>query len=201
MPNVSRSNIEKLLSRQLRRVAEREGWTFDVQFAGKKKPVTRVYKYHPRFELHADVGRSLFGGDSGAKELTHLVFTNRHERRSFPEKTAVAQEDFYASVELKISAKQGPDDPAEKRGWFERMKTHFELRGYTTKMYFRTIKGDKIAGSVNASVAGATDLLLCPRETIYTSVGQNKWLDAIQPEVYDKMRSLLDRDELWETAK
>lgn len=196
--NLSRSNIEKLLSRQLRRVAEREAWTFDVQMQGKKKPITKQYKYHSRFELHADVGRSMFGDKNGAKELTHLIFTNRHEKQSFPEKTAIDHEAFYASVELKISAKQGPDDPIEKKNWFERIKSSFELRGYTTKMYFRTVKGDKISGSVNSSVAGATDLLLCPRETIYTSVGQNKWLDAIQPEVYDKMKVLLDRDELWE---
>lgn len=198
--NLSRSNIEKLWSRQLRRVAETQEWSFDVEISGKRKPETKHYRYHPRIELLADVGRSMFGSGSGAKTLSHLVFTNQHEKRSFPDPTAIHHEDFFASVELRVSAKQGPDDPEEKRSWIEQLKRQYELRGYKTKMYFRSSKGDRITGTVNPSVEGATDLLMCPREVIHTAISPNKWLDAIQPEIYDKMKALLDRDELWAQA-
>ncbi|MGN7960520.1 hypothetical protein [Brucella sp. 22210] len=198
--NLSRANIEFLLSRQLRRVAESEGWTFDVVREEKGRTRNKSYKYHPRLELFADVGRSMFGEDGG-KELNYLEFTHRHEKQNIAGKTSLAHDDFVASVKLRVSAKEGPADPQEKRGWFQALKNHYEMKGYKTKLYFRHNNGNTVGGAVSPSVAGATDLLMCPRETIKTTTVTGLWLSTIQPEIRDRMRELLDRDDLWKRAK
>lgn len=199
--NITRRTIEILIDRQLRRYASVLDWKFSVETSKKSKnDKVKEYKYYPKVGLFADVGRSLQGLSKGGKTLSHFVFTNRSEKQAIAQATAVSHEDLYASVEIKISAKQAPDDVEQKKQWLSSVKSYFEKRGYDTKMYFRHIKGE-ISGSVHPSLAGATDLLLCPRESIYTTVEPQKWFDEIQPEIRDEMKKLLDRDDLWERAK
>lgn len=199
--NVTRRNIESLLSRQLRRYAKLADWTFSVEIPGAdKKGRLKSYKYHPRLELFADVGRSLFGAGE-QKQLSHLMFTNRSEKQSIAQATAVTHEDVYASVEYRISAKQGPSDPDAQRNWVQSLKEYFKTRGYETRIYFRHLQGEHVSGAVHPSLEGATDLLMCPRATILTKSEPRKWVGEIQPEIRDTMRDLLNRDELWQRAK
>lgn len=200
VPNLSRANIEFLLCRQLRRVAEVDEWTFDATRDVKGRPKKTVYRYHPRLELFSDVGRSMFG-ENGTKELSYLEFTHRHEKLTLSGKTAIDHEDFVASVKLRISAKQGPENPEAKKTWLQGLKNYYELRGYSTRLSFRHNNGNTISGAVSPSIAGATDLLMCQRETIKTSATTGLWMNAIQTETRDKMRDLLDRDSLWKRAK
>jgi hypothetical protein len=201
-PNISRQVIETMLSRQLRRQAKMDEWSFSVTESEKgKKPQSKKYKYHPRLELFADVGRSISGLHPGGKSLSHLVFSKRSEKQSVSQATAVTHEDVYADVELRISAKQGPSDVGKLRQWVDGLKDTYEKRGFATKMYFRHVNGSHVSGAVHPSIVGATDLLMCQKEMIGVSGEARKWVDAIQPEVRDKMKALLDRDELWERAK
>jgi hypothetical protein len=198
--NVTRRNIEFLLCRQLRRLAKLDAWTFSVKAGGKDAAAKmKPYRYHPKLELFADVGRSLFA-DGGQKQLSHMIFTNRSEKQAIAQATAVSHEDLYATVEYKIVAKQGPQEIAQRAQWVTSIRDYFEKRGYETKMYFKHLKGIE-SGPVHPSLQGATDLLMCPRSTITTAAAPHKWVGQILPEIRDEMRALLDKDELWERAK
>lgn len=199
--HVSRRNVEYLLSRQLRRYAKSFEWIFSVVVPGAtNKEKVKEYQYYPKLELFADVGRSLFGSKD-EKQLSHVVFTNRSEKQAIAQATAVSHEDIYASVEVKISAKQGPENPADKKEWLNSLKDWYQKRGYETKMYFRHLKGDQVSGAVHPALASAADLLMCPRESIFTETEPRKWVSEISTEIRDQMRQLLDRDELWQLAK
>lgn len=199
--NVTRRNVEYLLSRQLRRYAKMFDWRFSIVISGaSKKDKVKEYQYHSRLELFADIGRSLFGSKD-QKQLSHIVFTNRSEKQAIAQATAVTHEDIYASVEVKISAKQGPENPQRKLEWVNTLKDFYQKRGYETKMYFRHLKGDKVSGVVHPSLASAADLLMCPRESIFTKSEPRKWVSEISTEIRDQMKELLDRDELWQLAK
>lgn len=200
VPNVSRKNVETLLSRQLRRHAKAPVWTFSVtKSSSGKKPETAEYQYYPRFDLVADIGRTV--GNSIGKVLSQLVFTKRSEKQNASQATEVSHEDVYADVELRISAKQGPDDPALLKQWALALKDIYEKRGFDTKMYFRHAGGGQFSGNVHAAVDGATDLLMCQREIVTLPGEPKRWSDVIQPEIRDAMIKILERDELWERAK
>ena len=51
---------------------------------GKKKGETRAkeYRYNPRLELFADIGRRIDFALSGGRELAHMTFTKRAEKTS-----------------------------------------------------------------------------------------------------------------------
>lgn len=200
VPNITRQVLEALLSRPLRRYAKTQDWHFDVSETAKgQKAKNRKYAYHPKLELFADVGRSLAA--LGERTLSHLVFTKRSEKQSVAQATAVIHDDVFADVELRISAKQGPEDKALMAKWADWLKDSYEKKGYTTRMYFRHAGNLNITGAIHPALEGATDLLMCPREIIETVATPKKWLDKIQPEVCDILKSLLDKDELWERAK
>lgn len=199
--NVTRQNIEYALCRQLRRNARLADWTYSVQGTDKKgKSITKSFKYHPRLELMADVGR-VVGGVVKGSTLSRLVFTKRAEKQSALQPTAVVHDDVHADVRLQISAKQGPTDPLELKAWVNWLRDSYEKRGFTTKLYFRHVSGGEFAGGINAAIDGATDLLMCHREFIEIAGEPKKWVGSIQPHIRDAMKELVDRDELWERAK
>ena len=116
-PPITRAMIERFLSRQLRRVAHAEDWSFSILVPGKKgTQKEKKYKYHPKVQLLSDFGRKL--NANKGKTLTHVVFTKRQEKQSAGKETDVEHQDFVADVEFRVSAKQAPEDPEEKQGFF-----------------------------------------------------------------------------------
>ena len=156
---------------------------------------------HDRLELHADVARSFILGD-GTGEVSMMVFTRRSERRHIGEPTSVLHQEFNADVEIKVTAKQAPEDPEERRGWLTRIMQHFEQSGYDSRIYFRHMHGRLVQGSQrDPHISGAADLLLCSRETISLSAEPRRWRSKIDPHIVGEMKKLLERDELWERTK
>ncbi len=199
---VTRGLIETSLCRQLRRHCTAEGWTFSATtYDRRKKPKTQEYKYHPKLELHADVGRKLGEIVAGGRTLTHMLFTKRSEKQSIGEPTSVKHQDFLADIEIKVSAKQAPADPEEKAGWLASIRQTYEERGFETKLYYRYAQGGLLAGSLHHDVAGATDLLICPKEIIFLTEQPKRWRDTICPEISAQMMALVDRETLWERAR
>jgi hypothetical protein len=190
---ITRSDIEMLVCRQLRRFAKASSLTF----TGEKKGKPHEYRYTPKLELFADVGRKLDVAVSGEGQLSGMLFTKRKEKQSTADKTAVAHEDFLADVKVYVGASQGPLDPQEKLGWAERIQADFRLRGYDTKVYFRHANGGLSTGELHKSVTAATDLLMCQREHILLEEPPKNWVSDIQPDVAAKMREILDKDSLW----
>lgn len=102
---ITRRDVEGFLSRQTRRA---EDWTFSVDTVDKAgKNLTKAYRYHPKFNLFADIGRKMSTFTDG-RVLNYILFTKRAEKQSIAKPTAAIHKDVYADVELKISAKQGP---------------------------------------------------------------------------------------------
>lgn len=199
VPRLSRTMIEGFLRRQLGRSAE---WTFTVQIQKKKKVTERIYKYSPRLELHADVGRSLKHAVTDGRILSHMLFTKRATKQEIGKPTAIEHEEVIADVEIRISAKQGPEDPAERRGWAGRLKGWYESLGYESRLYFRTAKtGMTLSGEVHSDVSSAADLLMCPKEPISLSKAPRPWRPTIHAETVEKMKELLGRDELWQRGE
>lgn len=201
-PNITRQNIEYLLCRQLRRHSKTNDWLFTISTKDKKtgKPGTKEHRYHPRLELMADVGRSVAAGGT---IISKLVFTKRSEKQNVAQKTAVIHDDVYADVRLQISASQGPKgSPAKLREWASALKDAYEKKGFNTRIYFRHAKGPELSGDVvNPAIDGATDLLMCHREVIQVPGEPRKWASSIDTGIRDQLKSLLDREELWERAK
>src|SRR6185312_7300342 len=122
MHRITRRDIELLLSRQLRRHSEQQGLSFTVEVEQKRgRSKTLEFAFHPRLELHADVGRTLGGSFGGARALTHMVFTRRRTKQSIGKPTIVDHKDFVADVEIKVSAKQGPDEPNQLQIWAQQI--------------------------------------------------------------------------------
>jgi hypothetical protein len=221
---ITRSSIERFLSRQLRReVALSGGWTFSVTETGRgKRPITKEFQYSPRLELYADVGRKFSGDLTDGRILTSMVFTKRKERQAIGRPAEVAHDDVVAQVgfvvtsiapadseasvladvEYRVSASQGPSDPAEKRSWVSSVRKHFEDRGFESRLYFRHVLGGPMfAGDVHPAIAGASDLLICPKEVVSFSKPLKQWRPTIDPEAIEKMKEILDNDSLWERAE
>lgn len=199
-PNVTRSNIEYLLCRQLRRRAKVEDWTHEVAVKDKSgKNVVKRFKYHPKLQLMADVGRSSTGVLGSV--LSRVVFTKRSEKITPGQPTAVIHEDLYADMRLDISAKQGPTGKGPLKDWVNALRNHYETRGFKTKLFFRNATGGgEFSGNINPKIDGATDLIMCHREVIEYSGEAMQWASKIQPQIRDKMKELLNRDELWKRA-
>ncbi|KTR04989.1 hypothetical protein NS365_13230 [Aureimonas ureilytica] len=192
---ISRRTIGTFFRRQLRRVAKLNGFEFPIPREGKrgpKKPGSA--KYHPDLTLVADVSRAMAGID---REVSQMVFTKRSERQTIADQTEVIQDEVVADVELRISAKQGPSDPNERKGWLLTLRRIYEERGFKTRLFFKHRSGKSTSGSLHDGMDAATDMLLCPKEEIVTEGAPRKWVDEIQTDVRDAMIALLDRDELW----
>jgi hypothetical protein len=103
--SINRGMIEAFLCRQLRRWAHANELTFEEHMPDKKgKMSVKEYRYNPRLELFADVGRSLSFATAGGRELSHMTFTKRSTRQSIGGKDHVLHQELIADVELKVSA-------------------------------------------------------------------------------------------------
>ncbi len=201
--HINRGMIETFIARQLRRWAYGNELTYEVQSADKKgKMVAKVYRYNPKMELHSDVGRSLAFAGTGGKELAQMTFSKRSEKQSIGGKDHVHQQELFADVELRVSAKQGPADPKERATWLTQIRTHFELRGYQTKLTYRHLaSGGILSGNVHKALAGAADLVMCPKELMSLKHGLRDWYATIDDEIEEQMATFLDKDQLWERGK
>jgi hypothetical protein len=202
MHRVTRRDIELLLSRQLRRYSEQQSLSFTVEVEQKRgRAKTLEFRYHPRLELHADVGRTLGGSLDGGRVLTQMVFTQRKTKQSIGKPTVVDHQDFVADLEIRVSAKQGPKDPEEHRGWVTEIRDWYQQLGYEARMYFRHPGGGALSGNLDQDVAGATDLLMCPKEIISLSGPRRYWRDRIDGHIATELKGLVDQDNLWERGK
>jgi hypothetical protein len=115
---------------------------------------------------------------------------------------AVPEESVLADVEIRVNASQGPSDIAEKRSWAATVRKHYEDLGYKSRLYFRhAVGGPMFAGDVHPAVAGASDLLICPKESICLSEPPKQWRPESDAETVEKMKAILDNDSLWERAE
>lgn len=197
---ITRSDIEVLFCRQLRRDADYLGLTFTAEVRKGLKVEKRDYRYTPRLELVADVGRSL-ATISGSGDLYGMIFTKRRDKQSTAGPVAAAHEDFVADVRIYVGANQGPPNPQDRLNWAERIQNDFSLRGFDTKILFRHANGGVVSGDVHKSVNAAADLLMCQREHISLEKQPKSWVSTIQSEIADKMRAIVDEDALWERRK
>lgn len=202
-PSVRRLDVEKLLCRQLKRVATRDDWTFPVGRIGRRgKPVKDAeYKYRARLELAADIGRAMgFGG--ARQQLAQVIFTKKLSKEEIHGPTHVKYVDsVLADLEVKVSGKQAPTDEEEKRGWLAGLREHYEHRGYTTRLLFRYAGGGTMSGEVDKAVAGAVDLIMCPKEYVPLEAERPRWCAQIDLPFADRMKALLSDDSLWQRAQ
>ncbi len=196
---ITRPSIERFLSRQIRRYSEAQDWTFSVEIIESgKKPKARMYKYHPKLHLAADFGRKITGADG--KTLSHMIFTKRSERHSIGKESDIKHEDILADVEIKVSAKQAPNEPEKRKTFLDHVRAHYENLGFDTRLYYRHAAGRMMSGEVHDAVAGATDLLMCQREIISSKKPFKRWVSRIDPETTSQMKTMLTREELWQRA-
>jgi hypothetical protein len=130
-----------------------------------------------------------------------MIFTKRSEKQSLGKATEVVHKDVYADVEMKVSAKQGPDDPAKQSAWVEYLKEQFKLRGFESRVYYRSAEGGVFSGEISQAMAGATDLIMCQKEVILLDRQPKRWSANINSEIAEKMQALLDNDDLWERGQ
>lgn len=193
---VTRTDIETFLCRQIRRHASAVDMSFTATTHKGKKPETKEYRYTPRLELCADVGRSLDTAGEDRK-LSHMVFTKRSEKQIIGKGLAVHQEEFLADVEYRVAASEGPADPDEQKTWLQQLQDWYFSKGCEVRVYYRNAKGAVIGGDVHKSIAGAADLLMCQREHILLDKAAKNWVSNIDDEVAGQLVELIDRDELW----
>jgi hypothetical protein len=95
----TRMAVERFLNRQIRRDGE---WEFSVTSVDKKskRPMTKDYRYHGKFDLVADLSRKLAHGAADGKSLSQIVFTKRSERQSVGQQTEVRHEEVIADIEV-----------------------------------------------------------------------------------------------------
>jgi hypothetical protein len=184
--SITRHQKENINCRQLRRQAVAEDMRYMVRVRGKKKVEEKDYRYNPRLELFADIGRNINFALSGGRELAHMTFTKRATKQSIGKQTEVDHKDVVADVELKISAKQGPDEPQERFKWLAAIRQYYEHEGF---------------GQVHHALAGATDLVMCQKELISLTKEPREWHPKIDKEINDQMIEFLTTDELWERSK
>jgi hypothetical protein len=195
---ITRRDVEGFLSRQTRRA---EDWIFSVDIRDKAgKKLTKAYRYHPKFNLFADIGRKMNTFTDG-RVLNYMLFTKRAEKQSIAKPTAAVHNDVYADVELKISAKQGPDDQQEQQSWAESLRQAYKQRGFESRLYYRHIYGGVLSGEIHQAVDGAADIMMCPKEIITLKKNPKRWTSTINAEIASGMITLLDKDELWELSK
>lgn len=192
---ITRTEIEHLFNRQLRRYAEANEITFPMTVHKGKKPESKNYRFTPRLELSADVGRKLsFSSD---KTLSHMVFTKRAEKQSIGKGTIVTHQEIIAEVEHKVRASQGPAEPGAQKTWSEQWADWYRGQGFEVRFYFRHANGRVEGGSLHKAIAGATDLLMCPRAQIVLKKAPKKWVSSINTEIATALKELLDTDGLW----
>ncbi|WP_315806941.1 MULTISPECIES: hypothetical protein [unclassified Bradyrhizobium] len=192
---ITRMAVERFLNRQIRRDGEQ---VFTVTTIKDKKVATKDYRFHGRFNLAADLARSM--ATSGGKTLSQIVFTKRSERQSIGHPTAVHHEDVVADIEVKISGKQAPSDPKEQVDWLTWVRKNWETRGYQTKLYYRYASGGLVGGRVHRDIENAHDLMLCPREFVTLSKPPKRWSMRVNSEMVSKLKELLRKDDLWQQA-
>jgi len=200
--SITRSDIENFLCRQLRRQAAADQATFVIKSVDKKGNVKeKAYRYTPRLELFADIGRKLDFATSSGRELAYMTFTKRSERRSIGKKTELIHDDVIADVQYRVSAKQGPEDPKERNGWLVRVRAYFETNGYESHMTYRQLGGGILSGHVHQALAGAADLVMCQKELISLPTSPKDWYKAIDDEIVEQMIAFTNADQLWERSK
>ena len=194
---ITRTEIETLLCRQLRRHADAIDLRFTVQVQDKAgKPEQKHYRYNPRLDLNADVGRGITIAQED-RTLSHMVFIKRSEKEVIGKGTAVDHEEFLADVEIRIAASQAPKPEEQKRTWLQKVQDWYRKQGYEVRLYFRHANGGVIGGDVHKAIAGAADLIMCHREPITLSKPPKRWVSQINDEIESALRGLVDRDELW----
>jgi hypothetical protein len=140
----------------------------------------------------------LFAG-TGGKELSQMTFSKRSEKQSIGGKDHVKEHELFADVELRINAKQGPADPKERASWLTGVRSYFEERGYVTKLTYRHLaSGGILSGNVHKALAGAADLVMCPKELMSLKHGLRDWYAEIDDEIEEQMATFLNKDQLWE---
>jgi hypothetical protein len=200
--SITRSQIERFLCGQLHRWSTRDRLTFEVNQVDKRgRSIVKAYRYNPRLELFSDFGRSLSLAGDGGRELAHMIFTKRAEKRSIGRGTHATHKDVFADVELKVSARQGPQDPKERFQWLKDVRAAFEASGHETRLYYRHLNGGVISGSVHQALAGPADLMMCQKEVLTLSHPPADWYPKIDSEIADQMATFLDKDELWERGR
>jgi hypothetical protein len=201
--SINRGMIEAFLCRQLRRWGHANELTFEVHSPDKKGRMNvKEYRYNPRLELFADVGRTLSFATAGGRELSHMTFTKRSTKQSIGGKDHVLHQELIADVELKVSAKQGPDDVNERFAWLAGIRSFYETNGYKTKLTYRQLNGGiVVSGNIHQALAGATDLVMCQKELLTLTQSHRDWYSKIDDEIADQMATFLDKDQLWERGK
>ncbi|MCA1433452.1 hypothetical protein I6F33_10730 [Bradyrhizobium sp. BRP20] len=195
--SINRKMIEDFLCRQLRRWATQDELSFDVPVPDPKRGnVLKPYRFNPRLELHADVGRNVGSATGPGAEISYLIFTKSKEKQSIAGKTHVINEEFDAQVQLKVSAKQGPNDPKARFEWMNALRTYYTQRGYKIKVSFRHVNGAMITGSLPDALAGASDLMICTKDVISLQAAR-EWYTTVNRDVVKQMEALLDKDSLW----
>jgi hypothetical protein len=202
--SLNRSMIENFICKQLRRWARSEELTYDVSAPDKKRAGqmnTKEYKYTPRLELLADVGRTLSFATASGRELAQMIFSKRSAKQSIGGKDHVLDEEIIADVVLKIPAKRGPKDPAERIKWFSGLRSLYEAHGYKTHLTYKQLNGSTVTGKIHQALAGATDLVMCQKELMSLKHDYRDWYSKIDDEIANQMATFVDKDELWERGK
>ncbi|UQD96128.1 hypothetical protein [Bradyrhizobium japonicum] len=200
----NRQMIETFICKQLRRWARAEELTYPVRAPDKRKPGqmnTKDYKYTPRLELVADVGRTLSFATAGGRELAQMIFSKRSAKQSIGGKDHVVDEEIIADVELRVKAQNGPADPLERIKWFTGIRSLYETNGYKTSLSYRQLNGGVVTGKVHQALAGATDLVMCQKELMSLKHDYREWYPKIDDEIADQMATFVDKDELWQRGK
>ncbi len=201
VPQITRSAIQHLLSRQIRRQCDLEEWSYEVNRVDRRgKKQTKTYRYHPRLELRADVGRNIQSAQVG-RVLKNLVFTNTSAKMNTGGSTHKIHEEFTANVQIKISTKDGPKDPGLLAKWVSNIKNYHEKIGYKTRLSFGSADGSHDVGAVAGALEGATDILMCPREVVTFQTAREIWEPFVQPSVVSSLQELLNKDELWQRTE
>jgi len=198
---LTRKQVEHFLCRQIRRQTDAEDWSFSVASQTRRgKPITKNYKYTPRLELLSDVGRNLTVAMPGGGDLSSMVFTKREEKQAIGPGTHIKHKDVTANVEIRISGNQAPVDDEEKATWIEAVRSYFTGQGYQSRIYYRHVNGGILGGEIHPDIAGAADLLMCPKEYLTLAEPIRPWEPKVNSGLAAEMKILLNRDELWERS-
>jgi hypothetical protein len=199
---ITRSHLEFLLCRQLRRTTDMANWTFSSTTQAKRsaKPMTKDHPYTPRLEFGGDIGRNMSTNGS-VREISSMVFLKEAERETIGPGLEVDRTDVIKNVEIRIAASQAPEKPEEKVSWFERVKKHFAGQGYEVRLHFKHVNGGYVGGEVHEAVDGAFDIVMCDREIVQLDKPLLASSSTIDADFCSKLRDVLDKDELWTRGK
>jgi hypothetical protein len=200
-PSISRSLIQHLIAKQMRRDPTYGALSFNEPIHYRRKPPgSKPHDYSVKLDLLADIGRKLTDVSSN-RVLTKMQFTKRSAHQNTATQMEVEHVDFVADLQVVVSANQGPTDPVERLGWAAQLKAHYDALGYVPRFFFRSESGDVDGGDIHPAIASATDLLVCPRERVFYPEEARGWSDELNESVLTVLRPVLDRDELWHLAK